>query len=282
VTTTRTAQTATGPDGRVLVFAEWGDPDGFPVFSMPGTPGCRLLGSRRVEFGLDSLLRSIGVRLVTYDRPGYGGSARHAGRRVADCVPDVLAIAHAAGVNRFAVEGHSGGAHHALAVAALAPELVVRVACVAPMAPYALLGHEEWSRGQAAPVREYVAACLEGVDRMLDVFGVEDAQMRQDATPDDLRSAEVLEQTRNGLWGWVDDELAAFQAWSFDPAAVSAPVMIWHDPKDPVLPPQHAGWLARTLPVATVVRTESLGHGSAGDPRPDWTRLYSWLAGADA
>src|ERR1700731_991797 len=80
--------------------------------------------------------------------------------------------------------------------------------------------------------------------------------------------------------GWVDDELSVFQPWGFDPAAITAPAVIWNDPNDPVLPVQHAEWVARTVPGATLVRSDSLGHGSSGDPTTDWIQLYSWLAEA--
>ncbi len=36
----------THDDGRTVAYAEWGDPTGRPLFSLHGTPGCRL--SRRV------------------------------------------------------------------------------------------------------------------------------------------------------------------------------------------------------------------------------------------
>ncbi|MDQ2943507.1 MAG: alpha/beta hydrolase, partial [Candidatus Dormibacteraeota bacterium] len=264
-------------DGRALCFATWGEPDGRPVFHLHGTPGCRLLGARRIEHGLEELLRSTGVRLITYDRPGWGGSDRHAGRRVVDCAKDVAAIADSLGLERFAVEGGSSGAPHALAAAALLPDRVFRVACVAPMAPYDRLGHQEWSRGQSDGVQQYVAWCLEGKDRMAYEFSREDAEMRASASPEDPKQAEVFEQTRHGIWGWVDDEIAAFQPWGFDPAAVAVPARVWHDPDDPVLPSQHAAWLGQAIPGAEVVVTRALGHGSKGDPRPDWDRLYSWL-----
>jgi len=273
----RTTQTTTAADGRTLCFAEWGDLDGRPVFSLHGTPGCRLLGARRVEHGLESLMRSLGIRLITYDRPGWGGSDRHRGRMVADCVPDVEAIADATGIERFAIEGSSSGAHHALAVAALLPDRVLRTACVAPMAPYEKLGHEEWSLGQDDEVREYVSWCLEGEDRMLAEFAREDARMREAATRDDPECADVFEQTRNGIWGWVDDETSAFKPWGFNPAC---PVVVWYNLTDPVLPGQHAEWYARTVPGANLVTTTSLGHGGRGDPKPDWVRLYSWLSEA--
>ncbi len=100
-----TAQSIRVPDGRTVMFAEWGDPDGAPVFALHGTPGCRLNRHPNEE-----LVRSTGARVITYDRPGYGGSDRLAGRRVADCVGDVLAIADSLGLERFAVGGGSGEA----------------------------------------------------------------------------------------------------------------------------------------------------------------------------
>jgi pimeloyl-ACP methyl ester carboxylesterase len=59
-----------------------------------------------------------GLTLVTYDRPGYGGSTRQPGRTVADCAADVRSISEALGFERCAVWGYSGGGPHALACGA--------------------------------------------------------------------------------------------------------------------------------------------------------------------
>jgi pimeloyl-ACP methyl ester carboxylesterase len=270
------AQIVAMPDGRRLCFAEWGLLDGIPILSMHGTPGCRLLDARRIERRFEDLLAGLGIRLVTYDRPGYGRSDRQRGRKVADTAGDVAAIADALEVERFAVVGGSSGSAHALAVAALLPRRVLRVACVAPMAPYDQLGHEEWSRSQFDGVREYVAACLQGEETAAEAIAEEDAEMRQ-AAEGDQNQADVIEQTRNGVWGWVDDELAVLSSWGFDCRDVDAPTALWYDPNEKVLPAQHSRWLADALPNATLVTTNALGHGSAGDPVPDWNRLYKWL-----
>jgi pimeloyl-ACP methyl ester carboxylesterase len=269
----RTAQMVGTPGRRTLCFAEWGEPRGAPVFSLHGTPGCRLLNSRRVDMGFEDLLCAVGVRLITYDRPGYGRADRHRGRRVADSAADVETIADAVGIEEFAIEGGSSGSMHALAAAALLGGRVTRAACVAPMAPYDQLGREEWSRGQDDAVVEYIGWCLEGEDRLAAEVAREDAELREEAAGDES----IVEQTRNGIWGWVDDELAAFEPWGFEPAGVAVPTAIYFDPNETVLPRQHGEWLARTLPRATVVTTAALGHGSEGDPKPDWRRLYSWL-----
>src|SRR5215468_9895250 len=118
-------------DGRTLMVAQWGDLEGFPVFSLHGTPGSRL--GRYYD---ESAYVEAGARVITYDRPGYGGSDRHRGRSVVDCVSDVAAIADALGVGRFAVTGGSGGGPHSLAVAARLPERVTRATCDVGVAPF--------------------------------------------------------------------------------------------------------------------------------------------------
>jgi pimeloyl-ACP methyl ester carboxylesterase len=82
-----------------------------------------------------SAIERAGVRTLVPDRPGYGGSTRQAGRRVADAAEDVRGLADEAGWERFAVHGHSGGGPYALACAALLPERVTRCAVGAGTAP---------------------------------------------------------------------------------------------------------------------------------------------------
>src|SRR5580692_11226425 len=124
----RTVQTA---DGRVLAVEEAGDPAGRPVLMQGGTPGSRLLYGPHAR---DAAER--GLRLIGYDRPGYGGSSPHPGRTVADCAADVRAICAELGIDRLATWGISGGGPHVLACAALLPDLVTAAASLASPAPY--------------------------------------------------------------------------------------------------------------------------------------------------
>jgi pimeloyl-ACP methyl ester carboxylesterase len=128
-------QAVAAADGRTLTIAECGDPDGFPVFLLHGTPGSRFVGQ-----GLASAYASVGARVITYDRPGYGGSDRFRGRRVVDSVADVSAIADSLGIDRFAVTGVSWGGPHSLAVAARLPKQVTRAASVVGVAPFDMPG----------------------------------------------------------------------------------------------------------------------------------------------
>ena len=66
----------------------------------------------------------LGIRWLSYDRPGYGGSTPSPGRDIASAASFVSTIADALGIERFAVMGHSGGSPHALACAALLADRV--------------------------------------------------------------------------------------------------------------------------------------------------------------
>ena len=117
--TYRNERKVTARDGRALGVCEWGVADGAPVFSLHGTPGSRL--ARHHD---PAVYERAGVRVITYDRPGYGVSERRLGRRVADVVEDVATIADALELDRFAVMGGSGGGPHALACGARLGEQV--------------------------------------------------------------------------------------------------------------------------------------------------------------
>ena len=119
------------PDGRELAYALWGDPDGFPILVLHGTPGCRL-----ERWPDEDVYRRLGVFLVTHDRAGYGQVDRRPGRRVVDEVDDVVALADQLGFERFGVTGGSGGGAHALACAARLPDRIERAACVVGVAPF--------------------------------------------------------------------------------------------------------------------------------------------------
>ena len=117
-------------DGRTLKVLERGDAAGRPVLVHNGTPNSRLLYDDSVASA-----QQRGIRLISYDRPGYGGSSPHPGRSVADCAQDVRAIAGALRIDRLGVWGVSGGGPHALACAALLADLVPAVGVLVTVEP---------------------------------------------------------------------------------------------------------------------------------------------------
>ena len=125
------ARAVPGPAGRTLGVYEAGDPGGHPVLVHHGTPAH---GALFAPWEDDA--RGKGIRLVGYDRPGYGASSPDPERSVASAAADAAAIADALGIDRFATWGVSGGGPHALACAALLGERVVAVASLAGIAPF--------------------------------------------------------------------------------------------------------------------------------------------------
>ena len=270
----RLAQTTMTGDGRVLMFAEYGPADGLPVLTFHGTPQCRLRIARTV-----GVVTDLGIRLISYDRPGCGGSVRMAGRIVADSASDARAVLDAVGVEHAAVHGGSGGTPPAMAFAARCPERVARLALQAPIAPRQRLGHDVWSRNQDEETLNYMARCLEGEDGAAAVISAEVAALIDPNNPDTDQYGEAV---RQGPWGAVDDELAQLGAWGFEPEDILAPTAIFYDPDETVLPPQHPLWLAEHIANSTLVITRTLGHRASDEDKiPDLKRMYGWLAGED-
>src|SRR3954471_20626391 len=149
-----------GSDGGTLTMREGGDPAGFPVLSISGTPGSSTIYARHAR---DAEER--GIRLFSYDRPGYGGSTRLKGRTVADCAADISTVCDALDIDRFCVWGVSGGGPHALATAALLPDRVVAVASLASVAPYEAEGLDWLPRVGGQNIEEF-GAVLAGEEQL--------------------------------------------------------------------------------------------------------------------
>jgi pimeloyl-ACP methyl ester carboxylesterase len=115
--------------GRVLRARDAGDPNGPVVMYFHGTPGSR----RDLSFD-EQVVTDSGARLVSFDRPGYGGSTP-APFGLASIATDAHAVADALGLARFATLGVSGGGPGALAAATVPGSRVSRVGVVSGAAP---------------------------------------------------------------------------------------------------------------------------------------------------
>jgi pimeloyl-ACP methyl ester carboxylesterase len=275
----RDRQLVSTPDGRTLCFAEWGDPSGHPVLLLHGTPGARY--NRPSD---EAMLRRLGARVITYDRPGYGWSSRNPGRSVVDCVSDVDALADHLDLDVFSLTGSSGGGPHVLAVAARRPGRVVRARCNVGIAPFDAAGLEFFDGMDPQNVREFGWA-VEGEERLAvelsrqleelaerlkadptSFLGHEwqlddhDRRVLADPALADQNVAVAAEVLRGDGWGWVDDSLAFVRHWGFDVADVQIPVRVTYGTRDVVVPPAHGAWLGSRLPRAEVLVDESGGH----------------------
>ncbi len=133
------------PDGRQLCYAEYGDPEGQPIFVFHGNPGSRLLWD--VMPGSPFLPN---VRLIAPDRPGYGQTDFKKDVTTLENWPnDIVALADSLGIKKFAVFGPSGGGPYALACAWKIPERLTSVGIFASVGPFI----PETDKSIAAPVR---------------------------------------------------------------------------------------------------------------------------------
>ena len=139
------------PDGRALGFARFGALDGKPLLFFHGLGASRL--TRHPD---DSIATSLGVQVITVDRPGIGLSDPKPGRTLLDWPNDVVALADALGIEQFAVLGWSGGGAHALACAYKIPERLSAVGVVSSGAPLAGTAPAEYLTRQWRGVAQIV------------------------------------------------------------------------------------------------------------------------------
>ena len=295
--------------GRTLRVVDAGEPGGKPVFYLHGTPASRVLDPR---WAADAVRQ--GLRLISYDRPGYGGSTPWAGRRVADAATDVLAIADTLNLPRFAVWGISGGGPHALACAALLPSRCVGAAVLASPAPPEL---DPGSRN--TKVNKHVSS--EPLPTAQEQQAWKDAHREKDAnaTRSLISLVEVLASDRPSFKRWIyrlllpryigraeakalsrecaqwtflsasegfrqgkgvegsqDDEIAIYhQSWGLDLASIKVPVLLWHGEQDQFVSVREGRWLASRIPGVEARFPPEDGHVSLAEYRIP--QVHEWL-----
>jgi pimeloyl-ACP methyl ester carboxylesterase len=234
-------------DGRVLRVhdtAEGGATTAFTVVWHHGSPQTGALLAPVVEAAA-----ARGIRLLSYGRPGYGGSSPKPGRDVASAASDVAAVTNAFGIDRFAVMGASGGGPHALACAALLPERVSGVACFATLAPFGSDGLD-WYAGMhrggpslRASEQGRAARALFEETNEFDPTSFTDRDFAAlDGTWASL-GADANAASAAGSDGLIDDDVAYVTPWHCDPARIAAPVLFAHGGEDRVVPASHSQWL---------------------------------------
>jgi pimeloyl-ACP methyl ester carboxylesterase len=264
-------------DGRRLGYAEYGRPDGRPVFYFHGFPGCRLEAALVHE-----IARALGVRMTAFDRPGYGLSDAQPDRTLRDWANDVSDAADALGIERFAVLGVSGGGPYALACAHAIPERLTATAVVAGLAP---VDRPELRRDLIWPMRagfflgrrapwlfglfaaglvsasphshaDYVMRLLGGADGEADRRLAHDPRFRRAIV------SSIREALRRGAHAARQDVQIYARAWGFSLNDISTPVDIWHGEADGTVPATMGRYLAQQLPQCRARFLPGEGHFS--------------------
>jgi pimeloyl-ACP methyl ester carboxylesterase len=277
-------------DGRTLHVYDEGEPGGNVVVVHHGTPGSGLGFPPDIELG-----RERGLRIVSYDRAGYGASTPKPGRSVVDVVADIEDVLDELGIERYASHGGSGGCPHSFACGARSERCVAASAIASPT-PYPAEGLDFMAGMGEQNVEEFGLA-LEGAERLEPYLESEAADLRA-ATPEQIKDvlasvlppvdAAVLTGERaehvkkrhdralaQGVGGWRDDDVAFTQPWGFELAEIQVPTLLWQGTQDKMVPVAHARWLAERIPGVEAHISEEDGHLSIAVGRLG--EIYDWL-----
>lgn len=266
----------TAEDGRSLRVFDSGVGE-VPVLSIHGAGMGRIVYAPYLE-----MATRRGIRVLSYDRPGLGGSTRQSGYRIRDSAADVRAIAAALKLETVLVWGVSAGVPYALACAALLPDLVAAAAALG---------------GRAAPAIDASPESLADPPRLLAELEAAAAMDRERSVPEwvDVLSATGLPaadidhlKTSGAQWyaqdakdalavggaGYFDQVCAGAQYWGFDLHDIRVPVLIVHGLADTWVDPQAAQELAAAIPGAELRLVDGVGHLSLMEQLDD---VVDWL-----
>ena len=267
-------------DGRTLHVYDTapGDDGRLPVFWHHGTPNLGTPPEPLFEAG-----EWLGIRWISFDRPGYGGSTAAPGRTIASVAADLTEVADALGVGTFALMGYSGGGSYALGSAAILRERVEAVATFAAIAPYDAQGLD-WYDGMIRSGLASLRAAAAGREAKV-AHEVSGAEYDPEFTKADLAMFE-------GPWGWlgsvagdqsmpngpdglVDDDCSYVIPWGCDPATITAPTLLCHGEDDGIIPSSHGEWLVKHVPSAVLRLSPGDSHISVlqhAEPALEWIR----------
>ena len=278
-------------DGRTLHVYDEGDPSGNVVVQHHGTPGSGLGYPPDNELG-----RERGLRIIRYDRAGYGGSTPKPGRSVVDVVADIEDVLDAFDVERYASLGGSGGCPHSFACGARSARCLAAGAIAAPT-PYPAEGLD-WLAGMGEENVVEFHAALDGPEKLEPYLEGEAAKLRA-AKPEEVKEvwatvlppvdAAVLTGDRaehwkrsndralaQGIAGWRDDDIAFTKPWGFELSEIRVPTLLWQGVQDLMVPVAHARWLTERIPGVEAHVSEEDGHLSIAVGRLG--EIYDWLA----
>ena len=254
-------------DGYTISYDITGPVSGEPVLLMPGTPGGCIGPKPRPK-----QLHYYDVRLLSYDRPGYGESTRRVGRCAVDSAADYVTVLDNAGVEQATIVSRSGGSLHALACAAMAPERVKKVKLLAPAIPQGLPGVDYQIQDLASSNRKPTVVTSESTE-LDDVRVHENIRWRairlkrdphallRELAPE-LRASDerVISSIRSplltgyehgvqtGPFGWVDDILAVRHDLGFRLEDIQTPIEVHYFSDDQFTPMHFVEGLMRHLP----------------------------------
>lgn len=275
-------------DGRLLSYREYGAADGFPVINCHGGLLC---GSDIAP--AHGAAETLGLRLISPDRPGIGYSTVAPGRTTGSWAADVTQLLDHLQLRDVAAYGWSLGGQYALALAALVPE-VKRVVVVAgtPELDDELLAQLNrldrtlvgMAKNQPLLMRTLTAATGTLAHHLPELLAkATDANL----SPSDREALEdwpasafaaCMAHALRQSEGMVEEYLVESRPWGFTLDQVRVPATLWQGTEDQLVPPQWVEILAAALPDARVNVVAGAGHFVAYDR---WAEVLAGALPAD-
>ncbi len=259
--------------GRVLGYAEYGDPKGKPVFVFHGWPSSRLQAS-----AYDGLAKKLQLRIIAPDRPGYGLSEIQKNRTLLDWPSDVVALADKLKIKKFAVMGVSGGGPYAAVCAYKIPRRLTHAAIVVGLAPIVgweslegviWIGKIGWGNFPTYPWLRKVAAIIQmintryglrlGLYRFL-FNAKKDRKVLDDPAVRARVRRNTLEAFRQGWQGAAQDLTIYSTDWGFDVRDIHMPVKLWYGEADQNVSLNMGKYYATHIPKNTLKVYKGEGH----------------------
>lgn len=265
-------------DGRILAYAEYGDPDGYPVFYFHGGQESRLS-----SMFMDSTAQRLNIRIISPDRPGIGGSTFQANRTFLDWGTDMAQLADALGLSGYSVFGLSGGAPHVLACIISDSVRIKSATIVSGATPYNYRGtlkgmwfpvkmiHCLASRQNDKQLRKIIQKDFEG----LLTKPAKKIRQFQKYLPKPDRSL-MINYPEYG-WAFIDGSIESYKQgidavvqewklyvsdWQMDLHSIHFPISLWYGSEDKMAPLYRGHYYDKELPSSDLKMVEAEGHFS--------------------
>ena len=267
------------PEGAVIAFEEYGDPNGVPVLFCHGWPSSRIMARLA-----DEPARELGIRIISPDRPGICGSSLQPERQLIDWPRVVERLVGHLGIREFRVLAISGGAPYAYATAVAMPQWVRVIAIVGGAPPLAELVDAEG----LLPLYRWMLTLYRTRPRLLrrlfhmarPVLSVRPPVrfrplllrmlMLRPCDAESLRDREAFEaifESQRRAWrasaeGVMADAQIYAKPWGFAIEDVRVPVKLWHGKQDRAFSVHLAEEVAKRLPNCKARFVDDAGHYS--------------------
>ena len=273
MTIDKTNQTIKLKDGRTLGYAEYGAPEGKPVFYFHGFPSSRL--DWHLFDTANTTAARLGAHIIEIERPGMGLSDFKRGRKILDWPDDVTELADALAIDRFAVLGISGGGPYAIVCAFKIPERLTATAIVCGMgpseAPRAKDGTAMLLPGKSPLLRKLLLVLMARgmrsnpdrfLSKMIDAVSEPDKLLLAKPEVKQMFIDSLREAFRSGTRGASWDATIYARPWGFQLQDISMEVHLWHGELDTQVPVSVGRYVANAIPNCRARFLPDEGHHS--------------------